>query len=77
MRELTDTISYKNSNYNAYTVMGSRDTIKETPKTKLTQFDEEDKRCHTIVNTEKYFDNLVGLIEECARDLDADIITEL
>jgi len=58
-------------------VSSDLDTIEESPKTELKQFDEafaeykEGKPANTSAGgTEKYFDNLVALIEEAARGLD-------
>ena len=49
------------------------DTIEESSKTELKQFDEafaEYKEGKSSNRTDKYFDNLVALIEEAARGLD-------
>ena len=73
--------SFRNSSYNPLleidTVTGDLDTIEESPQNELIQFDEafseyeEGKQAKiSAAGTEKYFDNLVALIEEAAKGLD-------
>jgi len=72
---------FRHSSYNPVieinTVSANLDTIEESPKTELKQFDEafaeyKDGKCGNIKvgETDKYFDNLVALIEEAARGLE-------
>eukprot|EP00092_Neocalanus_flemingeri_P023281 GFUD01025243.1.p1 GENE.GFUD01025243.1~~GFUD01025243.1.p1 ORF type:complete len:337 (+),score=110.73 GFUD01025243.1:60-1070(+) len=80
--QTTAKISYQHSSYNpavniSDTVTGDLDTIDESPKTELKQFDEAFTKYKegsldklSAFGTDKYFDNLVALIEEAARGLE-------